>query len=453
MKKRALILLPLLALVFSVFAVTPPELRSMIERYHNLTIPTYSTYPPIPLEEVADAPRGYEPFYLSHFGRHGSRYETSPNQQRRLLVVLEKADSLNLLTEVGKQALGYVREAYAKQQGNNGQLSALGAKQLREMGARTAQRFPEIFKNGGLLHARSSDRQRCKDSRENFVKSLCEAYPTLKVENSSTEQDMFILRPLQRYSTPLYTKEMVEAYDKHAKRGEWRAVRREWGNKQDFTSALRVITHSPEQFLAATKTHSFHFMHRLFCILHFALNFEVGSDEFLSSIYTDEQRYAMYIFSTYANVSYYGSVGHPYMDLRQACMRPLIEDIIAYGDKAIKGENGETVAHLRFSHDSYFIPLIIALGYEGYTPRYMANDVEGAATSLNYSMLVPMGASFQMVFYRNKRGNVLVRTLINERDATLPIKSATAPFYRWEDMRKLFQKRMAEFDKVSGLAK
>ncbi|MBQ1225175.1 MAG: hypothetical protein IIX82_04350, partial [Alistipes sp.] len=61
MKKRALILLPLLALVFSVFAVTPPELRSMIERYHNLTIPTYSTYPPIPLEEVADAPRGYEP--------------------------------------------------------------------------------------------------------------------------------------------------------------------------------------------------------------------------------------------------------------------------------------------------------------------------------------------------------------------------------------------------------
>ena len=81
MKKRALILLPLLALVFSVFAVTPPELRSMIERYHNLTIPTYSTSPPIPLEEVADAPRGYEPFYLSHFGRHGSRYETSPNQQ------------------------------------------------------------------------------------------------------------------------------------------------------------------------------------------------------------------------------------------------------------------------------------------------------------------------------------------------------------------------------------
>ena len=68
-------------------------------------------------------------------------------------------------------------------------------------------------------------------------------------------------------------------------------------------------------------------------------------------------------------------------------------------------------------------------------------------------MLVPMGASFQMVFYRNKRGNVLVRTLINERDATLPIKSATAPFYRWEDMRKLFQKRMAEFDKVSGLKK
>lgn len=453
MKRKLLTLLSLLLLVFSLSAQTPVEVRSMIERYHNLTIPTYSTYPPIPLGEVADAPRGYEPFYISHFGRHGSRYELGSKAQKRLLVTLEKADSLNLLTDVGKQALGYVREAYNKQQGNNGQLSTLGAKQLREMGARTAQNFPEVFRNGGVINARSSDRQRCKDSRENFVKSLCEAYPALKVENSSTEQDMLIMRPLERRDKSLYTEEMADAHRTHARRGDWRKLRKEWGDEQDFTSALRVITHSPEQFLAATKSHSFHFMHRLFSILHFALNFEVGSDEFLSQIYTDEQRYTMYLFSSFANVCYYGSEGHPYMDLRQACMRPLIEDIISYGDKAIKGENGDTVAHLRFSHDTYFIPLVIALGYDGYIPKYMERDIVGAATSVNYSMMIPMGASFQMVFYRNKRGNVLVRTLINERDATLPIKSSTAPFYRWEELREYFQKRMAELDRVSGLVK
>ena len=451
MKRRLLTLLSLFLVVFSLSAQTPAEIRSMIERYHNLTIPTYSTYPPIPLEEVAKAPRGYEPFYISHFGRHGSRYEIGIKQQKRLLATLEKADSLNLLTEVGKQALAYVREAIAKQTGNNGQLSALGAKQLREMGARTAKNFPALFRKGGVVNARSSDRQRCKDSRENFVKSLCDAYPTLKVELSSTEQDMLTLRPLQGNTTPLYTKERIAEFSAHSKRGEWRKKRNAWGNKQDFTSPLSVITHSPEQFLAATKTHSFHFMHSLFAILNFALNFEVGSDEFLSSIYTDDDRYKIYLFSAFANVCYYGSVGHPLLDLRQACMRPLIEDIISYGDKAVSGEDKSTVAHLRFSHDTYFIPLVIALGYEGYIPRYNENDVEGAATYMNYSMLVPMGASLQMVFYRNRRGEVLVRTLINERDATLPIKSSHAPFYRWSDMREFFQKRMAEFDEISGL--
>ena len=47
-----------------------------------------------------------------------------------------------------------------------------------------------------------------------------------------------------------------------------------------------------------------------------------------------------------------------------------------------------------------------------------------------------MATNLQIILYRNKSGKIFVRSLINERDATLPIKSNTAPFYSWEEFSK-----------------
>ncbi len=48
------------------------------------------------------APEGYEPFYISHIGRHGSRYHSSDKSFDALAVMFMKADSLGILTEKGK---------------------------------------------------------------------------------------------------------------------------------------------------------------------------------------------------------------------------------------------------------------------------------------------------------------------------------------------------------------
>ena len=37
------------------------------------------------------APKGYEPFYISHFGRHGSRWLISDEEYIRVMEVFEKA--------------------------------------------------------------------------------------------------------------------------------------------------------------------------------------------------------------------------------------------------------------------------------------------------------------------------------------------------------------------------
>ena len=33
----------------------------------------YHAYPPVPPTQQVEAPAGYVPFYISHYGRHGSR--------------------------------------------------------------------------------------------------------------------------------------------------------------------------------------------------------------------------------------------------------------------------------------------------------------------------------------------------------------------------------------------
>lgn len=44
----------------------------------------YLAYPNIDGAPVTPAPKGYEPFYISHFSRHGSRYLISDKDYSRL---------------------------------------------------------------------------------------------------------------------------------------------------------------------------------------------------------------------------------------------------------------------------------------------------------------------------------------------------------------------------------
>ena len=94
----------ILALLVSLAALaqTPKEVLEAIRKYPNLAFPVASTYPGIPFGEIEKAPEGFEPFYFSLVGRHGSRYEQNDKPMRIAMDFMRKADSLNILTPDGK---------------------------------------------------------------------------------------------------------------------------------------------------------------------------------------------------------------------------------------------------------------------------------------------------------------------------------------------------------------
>jgi hypothetical protein len=91
------------------------------------------------------------------------------------------------------------------------------------------------------------------------------------------------------------------------------------------------------------------------------------------------------------------------------------------------------------------MPLISALKINGARATY-TGGVESCAVSTFVSEMIPMAANLQFVFYRNREGDILVRILLNERDATVPIKDVAPHFYRWEALRDYMLGELAMFD-------
>lgn len=137
-------------------------------------------YTPYPVPYGADAseleaPEGYKVVYVSHFGRHGSRY---------LLKKYAKAGYENCRNNVSDSLWLAVKTVYNLHSGKKGHLSALGAREQEGIGRRMAERFPSLFA-AGRIRARTSMANRCRESLVSFLMGVESVSPGLKTKISS----------------------------------------------------------------------------------------------------------------------------------------------------------------------------------------------------------------------------------------------------------------------------
>ena len=68
----------LVAVAFALTAMAQSESRKDIDAHPHLANTTHSVYSgPYFFKPIAEAPKGYKPFYISHYGRHVSRLEAA----------------------------------------------------------------------------------------------------------------------------------------------------------------------------------------------------------------------------------------------------------------------------------------------------------------------------------------------------------------------------------------
>ena len=93
------------------------------------------------------------------------------------------------------------------------------------------------------------------------------------------------------------------------------------------------------------------------------------------------------------------------------------------------------------------LPLACLLGINGYDLQTTdLGEIEKRGWSAS---VFPMGGNVQFVFYRSSPADrdVLFKVLLNEQEATLPIRTDCAPYYHWKDFRRYYLRKLRQYEK------
>lgn len=390
----------------------------------------YYAYPGPLQKQLTAAPKGYEPYYISHYGRHGSRYLISNGDYDNAYKPLVKADKYGKLTPLGKDVLRrltLLREAAVKR---HGELTPLGAEQHRGIARRMYERFPEVFKGKTNIDAKSTVVIRCILSMENALQELSSLNPQLQITHDASEHDMWYMN--------------FDASDIKNKRWNDNANRAFNDFKREHANYKRLMgtLFNDEQYLKDSVDQS-------------SLNYYLWKQA--SNVQSTELRHTLSLYDIYQedeiydnwlveNASWYVRYGPSALNdgAMPFSQRNLLRVMIREADSLLVEKHPG--ATLRYGHEVCVMPLACLLEMDqfGYSTDNLNELVEKGW--LNYRIF-PMGCNVQLVFYRSKKANdpILVKALLNENETTLPLQAVSGPYYKWSDFRDYFLHKLDSY--------
>ena len=144
----------------------------------------YYAYP-LDFAPQTPAPKGYKPVYISHYGRHGSRYLLNDRDYKWVIELLQQAADVQVLSSLGHSALERLQEVWKEAEFHGDELAPLGERQHRGIAERMFASFPEVFKGDARVFARSTTSMRCRNSMDAFVDRLRELNPRLQIRHET----------------------------------------------------------------------------------------------------------------------------------------------------------------------------------------------------------------------------------------------------------------------------
>ena len=396
-----------------------------------LSASNYMAYPGPAQQKLTPAPRGYKPFYISHYGRHGSRFHSKPSFYNAPYHVLAKADSLGKLTATGKDMLHRLEVVRKDAENHWGDLTPLGAQQLQDITRRMYERFPEVFQGNADVDARSTGVGRCVLSMEYALMQLTRLNPELNIRMEATHRDGSYLNLQDKELFNLRKdKQAIQLYkDFRAQNNDNRHLMQTL-----FNDSVYVRQH----------VNSYNFAEQLMLLAAIMQNVELGKQITLYDVFTSDEVYRIWKNGNawwYIGWGASPATGSKMPNLQRNLLRKIIEQ----ADSCI--QLPKTNVHLRFGHETVVMPLICLLDINGFG---MVTDNLNELTEkgwVNYRAF-PMGSNIQLVLYRKSPTDrdPLFKILLNENEATLPLPAKQAPYYRWSDFRNYYLKKLDAYE-------
>ena len=334
------------------------------------------------------APKGYRPIYISHIGRHGSRYPVSKGYVRNGMDILLLGDSLGILTADGKALL----RAYIKMDsicsGQYGMLCERGIQEHKKIAERMYNRFSPLFSQSGRkrVNVSSTDLPRAIVSGANFCTALASLCPGADFH--------FVAGPMYYNLLCNDTDSRISANNKAGALESDRYMDEHF----PYDTFYGRLFSNPQEMYARLKTK------RLLAESTFSngtVAAYLGLPDILDRMSPKEYQEASI---AYTNKMYFNHCnGRLAGSWRVHFMDSLLADVVSKADEAIT-TNSNMLADLRFSHDTGMMPFFSLIGIEGYDK---ALDFDDSYKFWDSSALMCMATNLQMIFYANKQNDIL----------------------------------------------
>ncbi|MBR1707178.1 MAG: histidine-type phosphatase [Bacteroidales bacterium] len=415
MRKTAFLLLVLASLAASAQPKQSPEMvRFLRENPHRAAFNTHS-YEFNPIYDTP-APKGYKPFYITHYGRHGSRSSWGGSAYAHVRDILAAAKEADLLTPAGDSLMREAAFVYDSYDGMDGRLTPRGADEHATIAERMYRRYPAVFRKGSRkVRAVSSTVPRCIVSMTAFTARLSALQPSLDISWDTGEKFM----------------EYIAKADDDAVRKQGKALRDSvWHSYTvDTVTVMRnlftdpaaarrfvpdIVRFEKDIFETAAIADAFDIEDNMFRYLPFDLVYQLHERKILDA------------YLGQCNSVEFG-------DRRMPRAGDLARVLIRQADEAIAG--GPRAADLCFGHDWPYLGLVSWFGLEGVGDRM---DLEEARARWFGARYCPFAANLQIIFYRNKADDILVKFLVNEEETLIPVLTpVSGPYYRWDDVKAM----------------
>ena len=402
------------------FLIHAQTSRAELLAHMELATGNYCNYPN-PSGNVTQPPGGYEPFYVSHYGRHGARYMTSDSHYKYVVGKLDTAQMRGWLTDKGEEVLLRVRKAAADAWHRDGDLTRLGALQHQGIAHRLASNYPTLFMQPVDVKANSSTVRRCMLSMANFCQELKGMNPQLNITMDASEHDMYYLIPNDSIDIP--NKGIDDhLYDKLDK------FRHEKLNGHHQIGLLFKDPRMVEDFIDGYKFADglWNIASDMHCLPELGLSFNdlFTEDELIDGFRVYNASWCLWEgLMPGSRPNYYA-------------IYPLLRNFLDEADKVIA--TGEKQVRLRFGHDSVLLPFSYILGVKEAVNA--TDDMENLHDTFALFRLIPMAGNVQLVFFRKQGSDdILVKFLMNENETSVPIETDCYPFYHWKDVSAYYR--------------
>lgn len=305
------------------------------------------------------------------------------------------------LTAEGMHLLKQADSLCKMHDGMLGVLTPKGVREQKALARRMCGRFPEVFSGKGVrkIDGYSSDIPRCIVSLAAFTGSLLSEYPDLEVSYESGERCSRYLRITDTYaqSREYYYPLMDEAIEQSC----------------DWSSLMNILFIDPSRVEITPYELASHIW-GAWAICECVEDVHIDINRY----FTEEQLFNTWKFRS----QYYYQIlarSDKFGETSAKGTAVLLKDFLDKADEALA--SGDIAATLRFGHDSILMPLMALVGIDEFDDWHTESDPIIAKWDLG--TYVCMGSNFQMVFYRNRTGKILVKILYNEKETTIPAQT------------------------------